>query len=116
MSGDPAGRAAALLVDEAWDAYREGRYARALDAAERGVQAAELVGDLVALVRALRAEGSVLQITGDHAAALVRYTRILALAEDGASASQLDDSRAAWAIADAYASWVDSARVLTTMP
>jgi tetratricopeptide (TPR) repeat protein len=115
MSADPASRAAALLVDEAWDAYREGRYPRALDAAQRGVQAAELIGDPVALVRALRAEGSVLQITGDHAAALVRYTRILALAEDRANAGRLDDYRAAWAVADAYASWVDSARVLTTI-
>jgi len=116
MSGDPASRAAALLVDEAWDAYREGRYPRALDAAQRGVAAAELTGDLVALVRALRAEGSVLQIQGDHAAALVRFTRILALADDRATAGQLNDNRAAWAVADAYASWVDSARVLTTIP
>ncbi len=116
MSGDPASRAAALLVDEAWDAYRVGHYSRALDAAQRGVQAAEMLGDLVALVRALRAEGSVLQITGDHAAALVRFTRILALAEDRANAGRLDDNRAAWAVADAYASWVDSARVLTTIP
>ena len=116
MSGDPASRAAALLVDEAWDAYREGRYPRALDAAQRGVEAAELTGDLVALVRALRAEGSVLQIQGDHAAALVRFTRILALAEDRATAGKLNDNRAAWAVADAYASWVDSARVLTTIP
>jgi tetratricopeptide (TPR) repeat protein len=116
MSDNPASRAAALLVDEACDAYREGRYPRALDAAQRGVAAAELTGDLVALVRALRAEGSVLQIQGDHAAALVRFTRILALAEDRATAAKLDDSRAAWAVADAYASWVDSARVLTTIP
>jgi len=116
MSEEPASRAAALLVDEAWDAYREGRYPRALDAARRGVEAAELTGDLVALVRALRAEGSVLQIQGDHAAALVRFTRILALAEDRATAAKLDDNRAAWAVADAYASWVDSARVLTTIP
>jgi tetratricopeptide (TPR) repeat protein len=116
MSEEPASRAAALLVDEAWDAYREGRYPRALDAARRGVEAAELTADLVALVRALRAEGSVLQIQGDHAAALVRFTRILALAEDRATAAKLDDNRAAWAVADAYASWVDSARVLTTIP
>jgi tetratricopeptide (TPR) repeat protein len=115
MSGDPASRATALLVDEAWDAYREGRYPRALDAAQRAVEAAELTGDLVALVRALRAEGSVLQIQGDHAAALVRFTRILALAQDRSTAGKLDDTRAAWAIADAYASWVDSARVLTTI-
>ena len=47
MSEDPASRAAAHLVDEAWDAYREGRYPRALDAARRGVEAAELPGDLV---------------------------------------------------------------------
>src|SRR5690349_14733602 len=88
MSEEPASRATALLVDEAWDAYREGRYPRALDAARRGVEAAELTGDLVALARALRAEGSVLQIQGDHAAALVRFTRILALAEDRATAGR----------------------------
>ena len=115
MSEDPASRAAALLIDESWDAYREGRYPRALDAAQRAVEAAELTGDLVALVRALRAEGSVLQIQGDHAAALVRFTRILSLAEDRSTAGKLDDNRAAWAVADAYASWVDSARVLTTI-
>jgi len=116
MSEDPASRAAVLLVDEAWDAYREGRYPRARDAAQRGVEAAELTGDLVTLVRALRAEGSVLQIQGDHAAALVRFTRILALAEDRATAGRLNDNRAAWAVADAYASWVDSARVGGAVP
>lgn len=115
MPEDPASRAAELLISEAWDAYLEGRLPRARDAAQRGVEAAELAGDLAVLVRALRVEGSVLHYSGDHAAALVRYTRVLALAGDQANAGRLSGSRAVWAVADTYVSWVETARMLSTI-
>jgi tetratricopeptide (TPR) repeat protein len=116
MAEDLGVRAAGLLVDEAWSAHRAGRYQQALAAAGRAVEAAGALDDLVLLVRALQAQGAALQQTGDYAAALARYTRILGLAEDRATSSRLDHLQAAEAIADAYWGWVESARYVSGIP
>jgi tetratricopeptide (TPR) repeat protein len=108
--------AAGLLVDEAWTAYGEGRYQEALAAASRAVEAAGQLDDLVLLARALRVEASTLRLMGDPAAALARYTQILAMADDPATSSRLDHRDAAEAIASAYSSWAESARYLTGIP
>ena len=49
---------------------------------------------MVLLVRALWIEASTLQLMGDYAAALARYTRIMGLAEDPATSGRLDDPAA----------------------
>ena len=108
--------AAGLLVDEAWDAYREGRFQQALAAADRAIEAAGQLDDPVLLVRALRIEATTLHLMGDNAAALARYTRIMGLAEDPATSGRLDDPNAAEAVADAYWGWVASARRVTGIP
>jgi tetratricopeptide (TPR) repeat protein len=116
MAEDLGGRAAGLLIGEAWAAYQAGRYQQALAAAGRAVEAAGALDDPVLLVRALRVQASTLQLTGDFAAALARYTRILGLAEDRATSSRLDHLLAAQAVADAYSGWVQSARFVSGIP
>jgi tetratricopeptide (TPR) repeat protein len=105
-----------LLIEEAWAASREGRYGRAVAAGERAVRAAEETDDPGLLVRALVAEAEPLRMRGDDAAALVRHTRVLALADDPTTAPRLDGEAAARAVADAYLNWVDCARYLTGIP
>jgi tetratricopeptide (TPR) repeat protein len=105
-------RAAGLLVSQAWDAINAGRFLEALSAAGRAVLAAGQLDDPVLLVRALDAEAAALQMTGDHAAALARYTRILGLAGDRATSGRLDDPAAA----RAHWNWVGCARFLTGIP
>jgi tetratricopeptide (TPR) repeat protein len=116
MAEDLGARAAGLLIGQAWDAYRGGRFQQALAAAERAVQAAGQLDDPVLLVRALRVQGAAFQVTGDPAAALVRYTRIMGLAEDPATGSRLDDPTAAEAVADAYWRWAEAARLAGGIP
>jgi len=108
--------AAGLLVDEAWAAYGEGHYQHAVTAAARAAVAGEQLDDPVLLVRALSAEAIALRQMGDHTAALARYTRILGLAEDPATAGRLDHPSVARAVADAHWGWVVSARFLTGIP
>jgi len=45
-----------VLIDEAWAAHGDGRYARAVDAGARAVRAAEQLDDAGLLVQALVAE------------------------------------------------------------
>jgi len=108
--------AAGLLVDEAWAAYSEDRYQEALAAASRAVEAAGQLDDLVLLARALWIEASTLQLLGDDAAALARFTQILAMADDPATSSRLDHPDAAMAVFSAYRNWTESARHLTGIP
>ena len=110
MAEELGSRAAGLLVDEAWAAYREGRFQQAMAAASRAVPAAELLDDPALLVRALDAEAASLQLMGDDTAALARYTRMLGLAEDSSTRGRLDDPLAAWAVAAAYSNWVGAAQ------
>src|SRR6266849_5301933 len=116
MAEDLESRAAGLLIDEAWNAYLAGRYQQALAAAGRAAEAAEHLDDPVLLVRALRVQASTLRMTGDFAAALARYTKIMALAEDPATSGRLDDPLAAEAVAGAYSGWVDAARSVAGIP
>lgn len=116
MAEDLGAQAAGLLVDQAWDAFMAGRNGAALSAARRAVEAAEHFDDLVLLVRALVIEADILNLTGDAAAALARYTRILGLAQDPASARRLDDPLADGAVARAHWSWVAAARYLSSIP
>jgi tetratricopeptide (TPR) repeat protein len=104
-----------LLIEEAWAACREGRYVRAAAAAERAVRAAEELDDAELLVDALVAEAEPLRMRGELAAALVRYTRVLALADNPSSAQRLGGEVAAWAVANSYQKWVDCARFLPGM-
>lgn len=53
-----------LLVDEAGEAYREGRYRQAQAAASWTVEAAEQLDDPVLLVQALDVEVSALNLMG----------------------------------------------------
>jgi tetratricopeptide (TPR) repeat protein len=106
-------RAVELLLDEAWAAYREGRYGLAAAAAQRAVRAAEELDDLGLLARGLVAEAGPLRMLGDDAAAWARCTRVLALAEDPAAAARLGGEQAARAVARAYMHWVECALFLT---
>jgi tetratricopeptide (TPR) repeat protein len=108
--------AVSLLINEAWAAYREGRYGRVVAAGERAVRAAEELDDAALLVRALAAEAAGLRMRGEDAAALARYTRVLALADDPATARRLGGQDAADAVARAYLNWVDCALYLTGIP
>jgi tetratricopeptide (TPR) repeat protein len=116
MAEDLGTRAAGLLIDQAWAAYYEGRYQQALAAAGRAVEAAGQLDDPALLVRALWIQASTLRLTGDFAAALVRYTRIMGLAEDPAAGSRLDDPKVAEAVADTYWSWTEAARFAGGIP
>jgi tetratricopeptide (TPR) repeat protein len=102
-----------LLTGEAWAAISEGRYDGAMAAGERAVRAAEGLDDTALLVEALAAEAEPLRMRGDKAAALARYTRVLALADDPANAERLRGEQAAWVVARAYVLWVDCAQYLT---
>jgi hypothetical protein len=62
------------------------------------------------------AEGEPLRMRGESAAALVRYTRVLALAEDPVTAPQPDGEAAAWEVAAAYMDWADCARYVAGIP
>ena len=108
MTGQAGAGAAGLLIDEAWEAYRQDRYGTARAAAARGVQAARQLDDPVLLVRALAAEAAALNM-GDSPAALARYTEILGLAEDPATRGRLEDPDAAWAVVEAHMAWVQAA-------
>jgi tetratricopeptide (TPR) repeat protein len=101
-----------LLIDEAWAAYEEGRYLAALAAASRAVAAAERLDDPGLLVRSLEREASALRMSGDDAA-LARYTRVLALAEDPTTRDRLDQPETSEAVARAYMNWVECARFMT---
>jgi tetratricopeptide (TPR) repeat protein len=116
MAEGVGSRAAGLLVDQAWAAIRDGRYPEAAAAAGRAVQAARHLDDLVLLVRALAAEGSALQMLGDDAKALGRYTEILGLAHDPVTSGRLDSPAAASAIGRAHWEWVECARYVTSIP
>jgi tetratricopeptide (TPR) repeat protein len=116
MADEQAGRAAGLLVDEAWSAHRQGRYQAAVAAADRAMEAAERLDDPVLLVRALWVEADSMKLMGNHPAALAQYTRILGLAEDPATRGRLDEPRAAEAVAVAHWNWVECARFVTGIP
>jgi tetratricopeptide (TPR) repeat protein len=117
MTDDAPGRSAgALLIDQAWSAFRAGRVHEALSAARRVIEAAEHFDDLSLLVRALSVEAYLLQKTGDPTAALARYTRILGLAQDPVTSRRVDDPLAVEAVAEAHWEWVDAARFLTGIP
>jgi tetratricopeptide (TPR) repeat protein len=110
------GTAAGLLISEAWGAIGQGRYGTSRAAATRAVQAARQLDDPVLLVRALSAEAVALDMLGDKAAALARYTRILGLAEDPATRGRLDDPAAAQEVARAHMNWVESAGFADNIP
>jgi tetratricopeptide (TPR) repeat protein len=116
MAAPYTAEAVRLLLAEAWADYGEGRYGRMVAAGGRAVRAAEEADDAALLVRALYAEATGLKMLGDKATALARFTRILALAEDPATAPQLGGDAAAWVVASAYMFWVDCARYLTGIP
>lgn len=113
MTKGPA-RAVQLLVDEAWDLHGQGRYADGVAAAERAVAAARELDDLGAEVRALSAEAASLRMIGDNGAALARYSRVLALANDPVTASRLQGNDTQ--VAEAYMDWVACALFLTGSP
>ena len=108
--------AAGLLVDEAWAAYREGRYQEATEAAARAVEAAEQLDDPVLLVRAVNVEAAAFKLLGNHPAALARYTRILGLSQDRVTSDRLDDPLVAQAVASAHWNWVECALLVTGIP
>jgi tetratricopeptide (TPR) repeat protein len=116
MGEDLGAWAAGKLVDQAWAAYREGRFQQVLAAAGRAVEAAGQLDDPALLVRALSVQATALRLTGDYVAALARYTKIMALAEDPAISGRLDDPDAAEAVADAYWGWVEAAEFVTGIP
>lgn len=116
MADELGARAVGLLIDEAWAAYHQGRYQHALAAAGRAIEAAEQRDDPALLAPALWVQATTLRMTGDSAAALVRYTRIMGLAENPATGSRLGDSLAAQAVASAYWSWAETARFAGGIP
>jgi tetratricopeptide (TPR) repeat protein len=80
------------------------------------VEAAQALGDPGLLVRALDAEAAGLRMLGDDPAALARYTRILALAEDPSARHRLDGEAAASAVFRAHVYWVECALFTTGIP
>jgi tetratricopeptide (TPR) repeat protein len=116
MTEQAGAGAAGLLIDQAWDAYGQGRYGTARAAAVRAVQAARQLDDPVLLVRALAAEASALDLLGDRAAALARYTQILGLVEDPATRGRLEDPAVVRAVARAHVAWVEAARTVSGVP
>jgi len=116
MAEERAAGAIGLLVDQAWEAYAEGRYQQGIAAAAQAVEGAVQLDDPVLLVRALCAEACGLIIVGDSAAALARYTRVMGLAEDPAARSRLDHPSAAEPVASAFWGWAQSARYVTGIP
>jgi tetratricopeptide (TPR) repeat protein len=101
----------ALFLAEAETASDEGRFAQALAATGRAISAAEQAGDALLVVRALDAERRILRSSDDHGGALVRSTRILAMAEDPATRDVLDGPTATRAIANAYLEFAFSGRM-----
>jgi tetratricopeptide (TPR) repeat protein len=116
MSAPLSARAVELLLNEGWDAFRDGRYARARSAAERALQAAEQLDDPALLVRVLVIRAAAARMDGNPAAALASYTRILALAEDPATGHRLGGRSEQWAVASAYVDWVEAAMFVTNIP
>jgi tetratricopeptide (TPR) repeat protein len=116
MAEERETRAAGVLVNEAWAAYREGRWQAAVAAAARAVEAAERLDDPVLLVRGLWVEADATKLMGDHPAALALCTRILGLAEDPSTRGRLDHLQAAKAVAAAHWNWVECARFMTGIP
>lgn len=106
-------KAVELLIDEAWTATSDGRYRSALAAASRAVDAAEQLDDPGLLVRSLVRAAEALRMLGEHAAALARYTRVLALAEDPTTRDRLDQPATTGAVARAYINWVECTRFVT---
>jgi tetratricopeptide (TPR) repeat protein len=114
---EPSGAwAVELLVDQARDAIKDGRYQQAVVAASRAVAAAEQLDDPNLLAQALEREATALRMLGEFATALTRYTRVLGLAEDPATSHRLDQPATARAVAGAYMDWVTTARFLTGIP
>src|SRR5262249_29055818 len=99
------------LIRHADDLTRAGRYEQALAVAERAMQAAEHLDDPALLVQALTQEANAQRMRGEDGAALARYTRILAIAEDTANRNRLDQPEALKAVARAYPNWVACARL-----
>jgi tetratricopeptide (TPR) repeat protein len=108
-------RAVELLIKQAWSARGQGRYALSVAAAARAVRAAEQLGDTNLTIRAIATEAGALSMSGDYAAALARFTRILGMAGDPTVASRLDDLTAR-AVALAHTEWVTNALFLGGIP
>jgi tetratricopeptide (TPR) repeat protein len=108
-------RAVELLIEQAWADYAGGRYGSAVKAAGRTVQAADQAADPNLQVQALAVEASVLRAQGDSAAALVRYTRMLGMADDPATTARLD-AQGIWAVGNAYLFWAESAQFAGGIP
>src|SRR5262252_8520903 len=104
------------LIDQAWESLHEGRYGTGMAAADRAVDLAEQSDDPTLLVQALSVRGSLLQLLGRYAAALVDNTRVLSVVEDPATARRLEPDRADRAIAQAYMWWTVSARFAGGVP
>ena len=115
MAETAEARAVELLIEQADDSLTGSRYAAALAAAERAAEAAAHLNDTNLLLRTLEIEADALRMSGSVRLALVRYTRILGLANDPAVTARLDDL-ATQAIARAYANWVVAARYAGGVP
>jgi len=107
--------AVALMIREAWDLYKAGRYSAGLDAARRAVEASRKLGDLASEVRATEIEAANLRMLGDDATALVWYTWILGVAEDGEKQAALGDADLTKQFAKAYMNFVACGRFLPEM-
>jgi tetratricopeptide (TPR) repeat protein len=92
-------------------ALQEGRYSDAQRSADRAIQAAEKIGNPELLVRALLEEQTALRMAGDFGAAMVRSTRILAMAEDPATRDAFNHRPLARAVSHAYTDWIAAARM-----
>lgn len=107
---EPAVRAIETLIEHARDLFHEGRHRPAAEAAARAAQAADQIENPALLVRALETEANVLRMQGEHGAALTRYTRVLAVAEDTGTRIRLEQPAALMAVAGAFLGWVTCAR------
>ena len=116
MSEQASIEAIRLFINEARAFNSECRYSRALAPASRAVSLAEEINNPEWLVSALSAEEIALRLTGDMAAALVRSSRILAMAEDPVTRGSLTSSASIEIIFDAHIHWIDAAWRLSDFP
>lgn len=105
-----------LLINEAQSLNNDCQYLNALAAAERAVSLAEELNDPAWLVRALLPEEEALRLSGQVAAALIRSSRILAMAEDPDTREALTSDANVEDIFLAYIRWIDAAHYVTDFP
>ncbi len=111
---DGAGRVAIeLLIREANDLRKAGRYRESQRVAEHARDAARGIGSVDLEVRATERLADALRMQGDFEGALAQYTRIFGVAQDPVHARAMDQESVRWSVALAWMHWVGCAEFLS---